>query len=142
MVYQMTENVASMSNADRGSFSATLGLRPYRACLSGLIAVHRPRFYWISWMIYSSPGVSVEVQEAYRNIVFSAPDVADRVWVDAGWERVRKAWTRRPTFVRAIAGKKQTLMPAGLLTTPKAARARWRRDSWRYASTTTGASSV
>ena len=55
VVYQMTEIVAPMSNADRDVF-ATLGLRPHRACLSGLIAVRRPRFYWINWMIHISPG--------------------------------------------------------------------------------------
>ena len=132
VVYQMTENVASMSNVGRDVFFATLGLRPLGACPSGLIAVRRPRFYWIERMIHSSPGVSVENQEGYCNVVFSAPDVADRVWVDAGCEGVGKAGTRLPICVRAIARTKQTFMPAGLLTIPKAARARWRRDSWRY----------
>ena len=52
--------------------------------------------------------------------------------MEEGWEFCGSEDTRLPTFVRAIRRKKQTHLPAGIASTPKPARQRWRKDSWRY----------
>jgi hypothetical protein len=54
-VFSMTENVASMSNEDRDTFSKWLGIIPHRACSSGFTPVRRPRFYWLNWCVGSRP---------------------------------------------------------------------------------------
>ena len=131
-VFSMTENVASMSNADRDIFSQTLGLIPRRACPSGFCQVRRPRYYWINWVVRSSPGVQVEAKDECRHVKLAGKGFPSHLWVSDGWEFCGNEATKLPTFVRAIRRKKQTHLPAGIATTPKPARQRWRRDNWRY----------
>ena len=131
-LYLMNENVASMSRADRDSFSKLMGVVPHRSCPSSMMPVRRPRFYWLTWRIPPGPGVRVEARGAYVQVDFVAtPSTADQ-WEEPGWNFCGRPTTKLPTFVRAIKRKKPTLLAAGLVGTPKAARARWRRHDWRY----------
>ena len=126
------ENVTSMTEENRDVFSSYMGTIPHRACASGISQARRDRFYWLSWRVPASPGVTVERKPGYFKVRFEANLPPSDLWADPGWVFCGSPSTRLPTFMRSIPKKKQTFLPAGIASTPADARRRWVRDAWRF----------
>ena len=131
-VFYLGENVASMSEENREVFTKFMGVKPHRACASGISQVRRDRYYWQSWQVPASPGVTVTEEEGYYRVRFQAALPPAEDWVEPGWVFNGDERTRLPTFMRATPKKKETFLPAGIASTPADARRRWQRDQWRY----------
>ena len=131
-VYYMGENVASMDAKDQDIFSKYMGTEPYVADAADIAQVRRKRFYWINWQVAPAAGVAVESARASTKLRFQATLPSPKAWTDPGWVWEGDSATHFPTFMRAIAKKKETFKPAGIALTPADARRRWRADLWRY----------
>ena len=128
----MGENVASMDAKDQDVFSKYMGTEPYVADAADISQVRRKRFYWLNWQVTPAAGVQQESARASTKLRFQAALPDPSAWTDPGWVWEGDADTRLPTFMRAIAKKKETFKPAGIALTPSDARRRWRADSWRH----------
>ena len=79
------ENVNSMTEENRDVFSSFMGTIPHRACASGISQARRDRFYWLSWRVPPSPGVTVERKPGYFKVRFEANLPSSELWADPGW---------------------------------------------------------
>lgn len=78
------------------------------------------------------PRDAVEQGNGYRQVTFQGSGLPPTRWVEPGWTFLSKERTKLHTFVRAIKKKKQTFKLAGLMTTPKARRLRWKKNKWLF----------
>ena len=124
--------MASIDAKDQAIFTKFMGTEPYVADAGDISQVRRKRFYWVNWRIPDSEGVTHEPAREATRLRFKATLPSPERWTDQGWKWQGAEADRLPTFMRAIAKKKETFKPAGISLTPPDARRRWRSDCWRY----------
>ena len=85
IVHYMNENVASMKDQDRATFTHHMGVRPIRADAGQMSQARRDRYYWCSWNISQKLGVTVVSREHYYQVSFAAVLPPATEWADPGW---------------------------------------------------------
>ena len=53
------ESVASMWGDDRSIMSEAVQMTPYKIDAAGISLCHRPRLYWVDWVLCEGEGVTV-----------------------------------------------------------------------------------
>ena len=133
-VHRLMESVASMSAEDRQVMTSGVGDAPFKIDAYGLTLCHRPRLYWPSWELQSTPGavVAQPVGEGDASLgmvsFFGATD--QEHFLEAGWS-LADDWGL-PTFTTSRPREHPGRRPAGLHDCSPHERERWEKDQYRF----------
>ena len=131
----LVENVKSMDShgpESRRAFSKLLNLLPFTTCPSSFTDTRRPRYYWLSWTLWSNSTALIyeEDERSILKLVGNQPSWACQF--EKGARRLEGCTTPFATFVQAIKRKRPPIRPAGLEGCSEAALTRWAADEYRY----------
>eukprot|EP00438_Fugacium_kawagutii_P024959 Skav213216 [mRNA] locus=scaffold2826:647978:650839:- [translate_table: standard] len=129
-VFQLVENVDSMTDENRSTFNEVLGTKAVLIHAHELSWVRRPRLYWCNWPIVPGPGEELIDCGLWTQRSFPECRLPSDSWVDPGWTRLQ--WEPLPTFTRALPRKIAPLAPVELAQASEAARVRWKHDKHRF----------
>jgi hypothetical protein len=130
-VGELCENVASMSSADQRQYDALAGSMPVRICPKRSSWVRRPRLYWPSWKLLTTPDAEIEEKGRWTEVRLLAPRPRKSSWLPRGWALSREDVTLH-IFTRAIPRKRPPFKPVGISSCDEAILARWDADEYRY----------
>ena len=133
-VHELVENVASMSESDRGVMSAKFERAPYRIDSRGISLCSRPRLYWVTWELRGEPGAEVthpgrDSGNACGKVELSG-DIDSKAFLHPGWSLVEDGYL--PTFTTSRPRTGPGRRPAGLDGCQEHEKARWVADEYRF----------
>eukprot|EP00438_Fugacium_kawagutii_P015127 Skav226488 [mRNA] locus=scaffold744:92997:96548:- [translate_table: standard] len=133
-VHSLSENVASMDEADCSAMNEGYELEPWLIDASGISLARRPRLYWISWELLEDEQVTfveeVNSRLPLRGQVILEAQVNEQDFLEPGWSR--SPGQSLPTFTTSRPSERPGRKPAGLATCSPSERARWRQDKHRF----------
>eukprot|EP00438_Fugacium_kawagutii_P035486 Skav230564 [mRNA] locus=scaffold2372:215072:220645:- [translate_table: standard] len=129
-VYQLVENVESMTDDNKRTFNQVLGVKALLINAHDLGWVRRPRLYWCSWPVEAEGEEQVVDQGIWDHWIFPDAREPSDSWVDDSWERLHSG--PLPTFTRALPRAIPPRQPAGLAQASVAAKERWAADRHRF----------
>ena len=129
-VHFFVENVFSMTDESRATFSAVLGIKPYLVDAVNFTYCRRPRLFWCNWKLTSANARIID-HGSYFEVFVSCQKLSPDFWLDPG-----HAWDTHqgfvPTLTRALPAKKPPRQPAGLTRASDTAKARWIADEFCF----------
>ena len=129
-VYTFVENVFSMTEANRNSFSDTLGVEPILMDCTAFTRCRRPRLFWVDWEVQAREGEVLKEHSRYREWIFPPHEYDKMWWLDELC--VCESDAMLPTFTRALPRKTPPKRPAGLQGASQSAIDRWQADLYRF----------
>ena len=133
-VHELTENVASMSSADRALMSQSFGRSPHKIDSKGICLCSRPRLYWISWPLEEDVGVSIvpndDVGWKSFAVVRLEAEVETSAFLEKGWSL--REGCHLPTFTTSRPRPQPGRRPAGIEDCNTHELHRWTQDSYRF----------
>ena len=129
-VHFFVENVFSMTDESRATFSAVLGLKPYLVDAVNFTYCRRPRLFWCSWKL-SENSCKIQDRGGYYEVYVQVTKLKPDFWLDEGAE-----WSPSQGFVntltRALPHHRPPKAPAGFERASKLAKARWAADNFCF----------
>ena len=133
-VHRLMESVASMSKEDRKVMTAAVQDIPYKIDAHGMTLCHRPRLYWPSWELDSTPGAVVASPvgdgDDRLGMVSFFGDIDQEKFLESGWS-LGDSWGL-PTFTTSRPRSSPGRRPAGLHTCESHELQRWEEDRYRF----------
>ncbi|CAK0870953.1 unnamed protein product, partial [Prorocentrum cordatum] len=134
-VFDLIENVSSMTAEDRDTMSEHMGLAPVMIDAADISHVRRERLYWCDTDLMTPWQGEVCVKsEVVKVTIPGGPGPLGR-WLRPGreWSGAEVPEQRLPTFVRCIPRGRAGDKPKGLHQCSEAELERWRRHDFCYA---------
>ncbi|CAK0818913.1 unnamed protein product [Prorocentrum cordatum] len=134
-VFDLIENVSSMTAEDRDTMSEHMGLAPVMIDAADISHVRRERLYWCDTDLMTPWQGEVSVKsEVVKVTIPGGPGPLGR-WLRPGreWSGAEVPEQRLPTFVRCIPRGRAGDKPKGLHQCSEAELERWRRHDFCYA---------